>query len=849
VGVSHVRVGGVIAALEESLTSSGCRRCTLRSLATFCNNTAVPLQICLAPAGRPPPGGGGADAGGGGGGSDPGGVLVTEEAFEHQRYIPVKGWSDKHLMATERRRWSKRDGSASAKDIDEFCYRAAVLLPEGWRWDGEWSVEVGHHCDGQGWAFGTSFLDLSYPFPPGRGSMGRASFVRMRRWVRRRSLVPARAEDLTAAGTFSTVVPPGGTAALPTAAVGPDATVHLHVRRFVNRRHQQQQQQEEEEQPLPYNWGVRTCDGGAEGGTGSRLLAGAEEGAEMLCVTPPMGGGSGSASTPNWWVSLQTEATPVAAAARPGGGGGGGGGATAMKTHGGSGATNRHQHQPSANIASGRSRASMIDWRIIAAPPLTVVNALLLAAQATLLEAPAAAPDKIRPVASAGIAAGGVLAVHTLNPAAAQYLQLALEGGWRPPAAGPPLAISPASLSAAAALAGPAEAARARSAAAACGAPAAAAATNALLLAAPDGRRVHVTAEHAAVGGRGSPLAPRVTRLGVPVHLVNRCPGVDLEFRVVAAHAARKGAPPGLTSGGLAVDPAFARCSRLESSAVRFVPTLLMLVGGVPTQVLPAAVSSSSSSSSVSSSSSSSVAMLSVPHDADGGRGHGRGGGGGGGGGAASRAAGLALEIGIRSDFALSPPIPLTEEELVQGAVIIDAVDRQGRKRQLTVHMQLGWPESEGEDSAAAAAAAAAAGVTSSTMTTPGGVKTNQRKSSAGAAFACVVVVEPHVTMTNHTGETLSVRQAGDGDGAGGGAVSATTLTPDAASTPLFWASSAERERLQVRVERSAWSSPFALNLTTGQSTDIPVRATAGVGLYKLNPVVTHSLKAPGFIP
>ena len=77
-GVSHVRVGGVIAALDESLSSSGYRRCTLRSLATFCNNTAVPLQICLAPAGRSPAGGSGSSGGGGSGGSsDPGGVLAV----------------------------------------------------------------------------------------------------------------------------------------------------------------------------------------------------------------------------------------------------------------------------------------------------------------------------------------------------------------------------------------------------------------------------------------------------------------------------------------------------------------------------------------------------------------------------------------------------------------------------------------------------------------------------------------------------------------------------------------------------------------------------------------------------
>jgi hypothetical protein len=44
----------------------------------------------------------------------------------------------------------------------------------------------------------------------------------------------------------------------------------------------------------------------------------------------------------------------------------------------------------------------------------------------------------------------------------------------------------------------------------------------------------------------------------------------------------------------------------------------------------------------------------------------------------------------------------------------------------------------------------------------------------------------------------------------------------------MVWASAAERERVQVRVARSMWSAPLWLNLTTGQSADIPLRATAG---------------------
>ena len=785
-GVSYFRVGGIIAALEESLTSTLRRKFTVRSLATFVNSTEVPLQITLAPAGSPP-----ASVSFGSrnvGRSDPGGSLVTEEAFEHQRYVPMRGWSDKHLMATERRRWSRRDGSASAKEIDEFCYRAAVLLPEGWRWDGNWTVEVGHHCDTQGWAYGTSFLDLGYPFAPGRGSMGRASFVRMRRWVRRRSLIPARVEDLSAAGVFSTIVPPGGTTGLPAAVLGPDATVHFHVRRFLDSQVQGQAQDQ-----VPYNWGVRPSHEGTggEGGTGSQLLARREIGAELLLCTPPIGGGSGSASTGNWWLSLQSEATPVVAAAHHRVVG-------ATETH--TTSTTPSHHQAPLRRVNTSSRFSVLDWRLVASAPLTLENALPLAAQITLLEAPAAAGlDKIRPVASMNIAPGGVQTIHTLNPTSAQYLQLALEGGWRPPTAGPPLAISPASRAAMPSLAGQAEGLRAR------GRMTPGNATNGMLLAAPDGRHVTITADHTSF--RGLPLAPRVTRLSVPVHLLNRCQALDIEFRVVAAPLARKGAEGPTVSGGVQVDPAFARCSRMESSAVRFVPTVRLLAGGPPTQVLAANHTARTPSSMPRGMS---IAMLSVPREQSQDRG-GR-----------PAGMGLALEVGIRGDFALSPPIPLTEEELVQGAVIVDAIDRLGRKRQLTVHMQLGW---EGKESGVENSAAPSTNIN---VHASGKQKPSLgRRDATGTDLERMVVIEPHVSMTNHAGETVMVRQAG-GNG-GGKEEPTTTLTADATvPSPLVWTCSTNPERLQVRLERTAWSAPFALNTVAGESVDVPVRTAAG---------------------
>jgi len=121
----------------------------------------------------------------------------------------------------------------------------------------------------------------------------------------------------------------------------------------------------------------------------------------------------------------------------------------------------------------------------------------------------------------------------------------------------------------------------------------------------------------------------------------------------------------------------------MESCAIRFVPTGRIPAGpggtgagaGFGTQLLPAAAAAAAAEDDAGAAAAglslhgSSVAMLSVPHDAQRGR---------------PAPAGLALEIGIRGDFALCPPIPLTEEELVQGAVVIDAVDAKVGRCRLT---------------------------------------------------------------------------------------------------------------------------------------------------------------------
>ena len=64
--------------------------------------------------------------------------IVEEVVFEHERVIFLKGWSPKHLLPTERRRFSRTaDGAASDMDFPEiqcpsgglFMHQIAPAVP------------------------------------------------------------------------------------------------------------------------------------------------------------------------------------------------------------------------------------------------------------------------------------------------------------------------------------------------------------------------------------------------------------------------------------------------------------------------------------------------------------------------------------------------------------------------------------------------------------------------------------------------------------------------------------------------------------------------------------------------
>jgi len=61
------------------------------------------------------------------------GVNVTEEQlFEHERFMPLAGWSSRHLLPTERNRYSRQeDGMHSTNTFPKSaCQKVKLLLVE-----------------------------------------------------------------------------------------------------------------------------------------------------------------------------------------------------------------------------------------------------------------------------------------------------------------------------------------------------------------------------------------------------------------------------------------------------------------------------------------------------------------------------------------------------------------------------------------------------------------------------------------------------------------------------------------------------------------------------------------------
>jgi len=123
--------------------------------------------------------------------------TAEEECFENQRWLPLKGFGGTHMLPTERKQFSRRDGARSVSTnpmkTDGWMNSEGdlVALPKGWSWQGDWRIDFrprkDNAVDDEGWSYAVDFGPGKmrvWPPADGEGKRKPLHFVRRRRWYR-----------------------------------------------------------------------------------------------------------------------------------------------------------------------------------------------------------------------------------------------------------------------------------------------------------------------------------------------------------------------------------------------------------------------------------------------------------------------------------------------------------------------------------------------------------------------------------------------------------------------------------------------------------------------------------------
>lgn len=365
------------------VSSTGLKSYTFEPVVSFTNNTSDAIEVYICPLGSHPDDGVGQQ-------SRKKSTKCIEEIFENERFMPFAGWSSKHLMPTERKTWSSRNGSGSVASISDV---ERDLLPPNYSWQGAWEVNVLNETDKEGWAYATSFPDLKFPFHSGHGP-GPMSFVRMRRWIRTRALTVQPAEIVAtpkaaAALRQRVVVKPGESAGLISAVVGPVAQSELFMRTITSKG--------------PSEWGVDVDS--PEGGAWACMISGAMEGSEVTRVVDPTG--------VHRFIGVQVEAVAVTSDAS----------AEKASYCGGN-------DDDDDDVELFTIDASAMSWRVVAVPPHRIVNESPRTATVTMYQGEINAPLVAKAISMATVTPGSSLAVHAVHPDLPYYLKVALDDGF-----------------------------------------------------------------------------------------------------------------------------------------------------------------------------------------------------------------------------------------------------------------------------------------------------------------------------------------------------------------------------------------------------------------------------------
>ena len=134
--------------------------------------------------------------------------------YENQRKFPFKGWTTPGKL--DRFEWSDKNGECRVPRTKE----GFSLPSDGWRWDGDWTIDTSGNVDRQGWEYAVNFNSSTWAPKVGGtsrgldgaahlpihdltrkwcsvGQEGMLDYVRRRRWYRRR--VPSTASQASIA--------------------------------------------------------------------------------------------------------------------------------------------------------------------------------------------------------------------------------------------------------------------------------------------------------------------------------------------------------------------------------------------------------------------------------------------------------------------------------------------------------------------------------------------------------------------------------------------------------------------------------------------------------------------------
>ena len=339
--------------IMESWLESGKKRNRFRSLVQVVNTTKFVLELCARTGERNAQGVHTVCRAG------PDDATDFVEVFENQTFNLATGWTP----SSERQRAPFTDSHGKPVSSRGF---PRLPLPHGWEWTDGWQIHEPRGASSEGWWFGASFREISFPPQSGSGSRGVSDTVRTRRYVRhcRRAALADEEIAISFAEEGSEIpcgrVRPGQTLSLPRTCCLADSNISLRVRPLVKE--------------TEYSFSHAATSSSESRGL---VLGQMQDGTHLQVCAP---GDGGEYNMGPFWVALECEGIELP-------------------------------------LQNGQD--SVTDWKINIQAPLLLENKLSAASDFIVWEHPkvlGASGGEPRQVVRGNVEAGGAAAVHAADP-------------------------------------------------------------------------------------------------------------------------------------------------------------------------------------------------------------------------------------------------------------------------------------------------------------------------------------------------------------------------------------------------------------------------------------------------